>query len=83
MAYEGNVVELKGDILNNNGSINEELLIILLEDPYFDMLKSIIKSDNYKVFFSANGTTLELTISSFVIRFFGLKMMFLSFAIML
>lgn len=66
MAYEGNVVELKEDILNNNGSINKELLRILLEDPYFDMLKSIIKSDNYKIFFTSNGTTYEFNISSLI-----------------
>ena len=61
-----NTIELQENTLTKDGSVKVKLLRILLTDPYFGMLKSIIKDDNYKVVFNCGSETIEYTISTIV-----------------
>ena len=67
-----NVIELQ---LENGCSDKKEILRMLLQDPYFDMLKSIIKDGFPNVIINVNGqNTLLYNISYLVKRYDSLLM---------
>lgn len=52
--------------IEENFSNNGELLRILLNDPYFDMLKKIIKSDSYSIIIKTGDTSKHISISALI-----------------